>query len=51
MPASRTVDGVAIQNLENYWAESPDFEFIFDDELATLFGIPDGLKMRAVADG
>ena len=51
MPISCTVDGVAIKNLANYRAESPDFEFIFNDELAGLFGLPGRLKSPAVADG
>ena len=51
MPVSCTVDGVAIKNLENYRAESPDFEFIFNDELAELFELAGGLKSPAVADG
>lgn len=50
-PLSCLVDGVPIANLGNYRAESPDFEFIFDDELAVLFGLPGGLKTPAVADG
>jgi hypothetical protein len=50
-PLSCTVDGVSVANLENYRAASPDYEFIFDDELAALFGIPGGLKTPAVSDG
>jgi hypothetical protein len=50
-PVSCMVDGVAINNLANYRAESPDFEFNFNDELALLFGLDGGLKSPAVADG
>ena len=50
-PISCMVDGVSINNLANYRAESPDFEFIFDDDLAALFGLDGGLKSPAVADG
>lgn len=50
-PLSCTVDGVPLANLGNYRAESPDYEFILDDDLAALFGLPGGLKTPAVADG
>lgn len=50
-PISCTVDGVPINNLADYRAESPVFDFIFNDELADLFGLPSGLKSPAVADG